>query len=346
VTSKPPIDLLATFARVGREQRISLRDPKFAETFTGVAKERLAEALNNDILLHGQRTQNMFEALVVSLGHYKLLKTEDTGTVHPEGMYTAPDFRVLLHEGAKWLIDVKNVYDADPSRQRFQIRQQDFDRLKRYASAMDCPLKFALYWARWRVWTLIDANDLVLAEGKLTTNMFEAVRVNEMGRLGDRMIGTKPPLKLRLFADKSKPRSVSPEGEVNLTISHAATLSGDTEIADPVERDIAWIFMQFGDWESAGPEALMTGSDPDAIEFVWTPHERANEPEEFEMVGTLSSMFSRYYATQTLEDEGVVQTEARLTPGWFAPLVAHDQRSGMLPLWRFILQANRSKPTA
>ncbi|MGA2290570.1 MAG: hypothetical protein ABSG20_19205, partial [Bradyrhizobium sp.] len=65
---------------------MSLRDPKFAEAFTGIAKERLAEALGNDILLHGQRTENMFEALVVSLGHYKLLKREDIGTVHPEGV--------------------------------------------------------------------------------------------------------------------------------------------------------------------------------------------------------------------------------------------------------------------
>jgi hypothetical protein len=75
VNPKPPIDLLTTFARFGREQRISLRDLKFAESFIHRVNETLTTALDNDALLHGQRTQNMFEALVVSLGHYKLLDT-------------------------------------------------------------------------------------------------------------------------------------------------------------------------------------------------------------------------------------------------------------------------------
>jgi hypothetical protein len=344
VTSRPPIDLLATSARFGREQRISLRDPKFAETFTGIVTERLAEALGNDILLHGQRTENMFKALVVSLGHYKLLKREDIGVVHPEGMYTAPDFRVHLHDGAQWLIEVKNVYDADPGRQRFRIRQQDLDHLNDYAVAMNCPLKFALYWARWRVWTLIDADDLAFIEGKFAIDMFKASPLNEMGRLGDRMIGTKSPLKLRLFADKSKPRFVSADGEASLTVSHAAVFCGEIEITDQVERNIAWILMEFGDWDCGEPQVAMSDNEVRAIEFQWTPRERPNEREGFEMIGTLSSMFSRYYATQTLAEGRVVQTEAELTPDWFAPLVANDQRNGALPLWRFVLQANRSKP--
>ncbi len=267
---------------------MSLRDPKFAETFTGVVTEKLAEALGNDILLHGQRTENMFKALVVSLGYYN----------------------------------------------------------NNYALAMNCPLKFALYWARWRIWTLIDADDLAPMEGKLGIDMLKATSLNELARLGDRMIGTKPPLKLRLFADKSKPRFISADGEACLTVSHAVMFCGDINIIDPVERNIAWIFMEFGDWDCGEPQASMSGSELNAIELRWMPRERANEREDFEMIGTLSSMFSRYYATQTLAEEGVVQTEAELTPDWFAPLVANDQRSGILPLWRFILQVDRSTPEA
>jgi hypothetical protein len=43
----------------------------------------------------------MFEALVVSLGQYKLLAKEDTGRVHPEGRFTAPDFRIVLENGTQ-----------------------------------------------------------------------------------------------------------------------------------------------------------------------------------------------------------------------------------------------------
>lgn len=150
---EPPIDPLSLFARFGREQRVSLRDPKSLELFSGFVKQWVAEALDNDALLHGQRTQNMFEALVISLGHYKLLKVEDTGRVHPEGKFVAPDFRVVLDDGRQWLVEVKNVYDREPSRQRLRLREIDITQRVDYAAAMGCPLKLALYWARWRVWT-------------------------------------------------------------------------------------------------------------------------------------------------------------------------------------------------
>jgi hypothetical protein len=54
-------------------------------------------------------------------------------------------------------------------------------------------------------------------------------------------------------------------------------------------------------------------------------------------------MFSRPYATQTLAEEGVIQTEAELTPDWFAPLVASDHKRHHLPMWRFFIGPNRNR---
>jgi hypothetical protein len=145
----------------------------------------------------------------------------------------------------------------------------------------------------------------------------------------------------KLIVDTSKPRSLSPTGEVALTFARAAAFCGDTEITDPVEHNIAWIFMQFGEWVCS-EQAILSGNEVDAIEMVWTPRERTNEGQNFEMIGTLSSMFSRYYAAHTLEDAGVIQTEAKLIPDWFAPLVASSHKSIALPLWRFIIEPNRT----
>lgn len=100
------IDVLSLFGRFSREQGVSLRDPRAGELFLDSVRTSVEDALQNDALQHGQRTQNMFEALIVSLGEYKLLKTEDTGVVHPKGLYTAPDFRLVLKDGTQWLIDV------------------------------------------------------------------------------------------------------------------------------------------------------------------------------------------------------------------------------------------------
>jgi hypothetical protein len=183
----------------------------------------------------------------------------------------------------------------------------------------------------------------VAAGGKLSIDMFKAVAVNELAQLGDRMLGTRPPLKLRLIVDRSKPHSLAPDGEARFWIGDVAVLCGDKIIHDPIEQRIAWTLMQFGDWECGGPYAVMSGDDDlGAIEFVWTPRERPNKEEDFEMIGTLSSMFSRYYAEQTLSKEGIIQTEADLIPDWFRPLVDAGCKSKVLPLWRFVIQPNRN----
>jgi hypothetical protein len=335
-----PIDLLTSFAQFGRERRISLRDPKAAQDFAAYVAREIGGAVTSDTLLHGQRTQNMFEALVVSLGNYKLLKTEDWGRSHPKGQFKVPDFRIILKDDSQWLVEVKNIYDDQPLRQVKKFERTYVERLQEYAALMQCPLKFALYWARWRIWALIAPEDLALDGGKLSIDMMKAIRVSEMAALGDRTIGTKPSLRLRLLADRKKPRFVTDAGQADMTIAGVEFICADSKITDSVEKEIAWIFMQFGEWESSGPTAIMSGKDVEALEFEWKPRQRANEG--FEMIGTLSSMFARYYASQTLDDTGVIQTEAEFTPGWLVPLISADGPSKGLPLWRFALRPKRN----
>jgi hypothetical protein len=341
MTEKVPIDLFGPFARYGREQKLSLRDPQSVALFVSNVEKALTQATESDTLLHGQRTERMFEALVVSLGHYKLLKAEDTGLIHPEGQYIAPDFRIILKDGSQWLIEVKNIYERDPFRQHFRATDEYLSRLKSYAAAVGCPLKLALYWARWRMWTLVDVSDLSRVDSQWTIEMPAATQVNEFAQLGDRTIGTKPALKLRFIVDQAKPRIIGPDGIVSFTIERPALFSAGTEITDPTEQNIAWIFMNLGDWDCSELIPVISGDMLDAIELEWQPRERTNPHEDFEMIGTLSSMFSRDYATHTLDEVGVVQTEAELRPGWFSPLIEASQKSKALPLWRFVLQPNR-----
>lgn len=113
---------------------------------------------------------------------------------------------------------------------------------------------------------------------------------------------------------------------------------GEDEIIDPIEQEITWMFMLHGQWEEKRPEAELEGDHLKAIEFRWDPLERINQG--FEMVGTLSQMFARYFAEMTVNEGEVVQIHAPLRPGWFAPLVSADYEGKALPLWRFILQPN------
>jgi len=340
---KLPIDLLSLYGRFGREATLSLRDPASQEAFIDAVRKSLGTAVDNDILMHGQRTENMFAALVISLGHYTLLNREDNGTTHPSREFQAPDFRVIPKNADQCLIEVKNFYDREPTRQVFEIKPDYLARLQRYADAVGCPLKLAIYWARWSLWALIDPADLRQQEGILSISMLEAMSVNQMAMLGDRTIGTAPPLKFCLHADKTKPREIKADGEVAFTTSRAAFYSGDTEITDPVEQNIAWILADVGSWACEGPLARIDEGQLEAVELIWTPIERSNPNERFEMIGTLSTMFSRFYAAKTLDEHGVKQIEAEVVPGWLSPLVVSDLKSKALPLWRFILQPHRPK---
>ena len=334
-----PFDLFAEFAKFGAQQKISLRDPNATPAFVAHVKDSVDRALADPALIHGQRVEAMFEAMLVSLGDYALLKSEDVGRIHPEDVFCVPDFRLVLKDGTQWLVEVKNVYLHDPGRQERQLMTRAYrERLETYAAATGGQLKLAVFWARWAIWTLVSPERLVDANGDLTLDRTRAMMANEVGALGDRTIGTRPPLRFRLLADPEKTSAVATDGTVNFTIGGVEMFCGEDEILDPTEQEIAWIFMQHGEWEESGPEAELEGDTLKAIEFRWDPAQRQNDG--FEMVGTLSRMFARYYAEMTVDQHEVIQLRAPLRPGWFAPLVSTDYKSKALPLWRFILQPN------
>ena len=341
-----PFDLFAEFAKFGAQERISLRDPHAASAFINHVKDAVGRALADPSLIHGQRAEAMFEAMLVSLGDYSLLKPEDVGRIYPDDRFCAPDFRVVLGDGTQWLIEVKNVYIDDPAlvqQERRLMTRAYREKLEAYAAATGGELKLAVFWAKWAIWTLVSPEKLVDANGDLTLNMQRAEMANELSKLGDRTIGTRPPLRFRLLADPEKTSPVAPDGTVNITIGGAKVYCGEDEILDPIEQEIAWIFMQYGEWEESGPEAEIEGDALKSIEFRWEPVQRGNEG--FEIVGTLSRIFARYYAEMTVNDREVVQVRAPLRPGWFAPLVSPDYESKTLPLWRFILQPNYANDT-
>lgn len=332
-----PFNLLAELASFGAERRLSLRDPALKEAFGTHVGSSVDHALSDDILLHGQRTEAMFEALLVALGEYRLLKAEDGGRVHSAEGLRVPDFRVVLADGEQWLIEVKNVYEVNPLVQRRLLMKRDYRQaLEAYAQATGAKLKLAVFWARWSMWTLVSPERLVDDGGDLMLDMNEAMIANELGRLGDRTIGTRAPLRLRFTADPERTSEVAGDGQVTITFNGSQLLCGEDVITDPVEKEIAMIFMEHGEWACDGPLAVLDGDRLRAVEFRWDPAEPTDQG--FDFIGSLSRMFARYYAGETMKDRSIVQLRAPLRPGWFAPLIRADHVSDALPLWRFTLQ--------
>ena len=338
-----PFDLLAEFGKFGLERRMSLRDPATISAFIGHVGDRVEGALGDSPLLYGQRTEAMFEAFLVSLGEFELLKGEDSGRLFPDVRYRVPDFRVVLKDGSHWLIEVKNVYEPDPLQQRRRVfSASHLGQLTAYADATGAELKIAVFWARWRIWTLVSPDRLIEEDGGLNLDMLTALRVNELSSLGDRTIGTRPPLRLRLTMDQARTGPVDAVGQVVFSIGDIRVYCGHQELIEPDDQEIAWIFMQYGEWPSDKPEAILDGDRLLAIEYRWEPVEATSQG--FEIVGTLSGMFSAYYAEHTVDSGEVVQIRAPLRPDWFEPLVSLHTASRGLPLWKFIQEPNFEPP--
>ena len=275
----------------------------------------------------------MFESLLVSLGGFELLKAEDSGRLFPTGRYLAPDFRVVLGDGEHWLVEVKNVYKRDPCRQSLRLSAPYLSKLVAYAEATGAKLKVAIFWARWSFWTMVSPERLIGTDGGLDIDMETALVVNELSRLGDRVIGTRPPLRLRLAMDPDRTDPVDAGGNIRATIGGVQFFCGDEELTEPDEKEIAWVFMQYGQWQEDDPEPILEGDRLLAIEYRWEPVKSTGQG--FETVDTLSRMFARYYARHTLDGNTVIQLQAPLRPNWFVSLRKLKGGSQALPLWQF-----------
>lgn len=84
--------------------------------------------------------------------------------------------------------------------------------LQTYADMVGTPLKLAIFWSVWNMWTVISPDCFRRPNGGLRVAMKDALLINESGRLGEVIIMTKPPLRLVLGAATDMPFSLSPEG--------------------------------------------------------------------------------------------------------------------------------------
>ena len=139
------------------------------------------------------------------------------------------------------------------------MKKDYLDSLLLYAETFSIPLKIALYWSRWKLWTLIDSKYFNKGKGDFNISLFDALKRNEMSILGDCMIGTVPPISFRVYADPEKPRSVDANGKIHFTIKKAAIYANEVEIRDELEKKLAWFFWLHGRWDNIDETPMCQG---------------------------------------------------------------------------------------
>jgi hypothetical protein len=144
-----------------------------------------------------------------------------------------------------------------------------------------------------------------------------------MASLGDYSVGTKFPLSMVMSADKLKPRSVRPDGSANFTISKVEVYCAGRLLENDIERRIASHLMFLGKWEYE-TEANVIDNQIESIEHRWTPG--VDHHQGFEIVDSLSGMFSTYYKIATQEEGKIESLQVEVTPRSWGRLIPQDYK--------------------
>ena len=333
-------ETLALFGALSRDEGYSFKDEETSRKFISELETEFFKAKNRATILHGLRTQAMFECLIAALGECAVLKQEDSGEIYAtDTSLKAPDLRLLLDDGQEFFVEVKNYYPSDPMAS-YIFKPRYLNGLRQYAKLFNCDLKIAIYWAKWNVWTLVPEAKIKSDGVSFPISMNEAMRANEMSILGDYMVGTKTPLGIKLFTDRNKPRFVSDDGKVHFTIGKVELHCGDTRIDDSYEKELAFYLMLFGKWPFKGPIYNLEANKPVAIEYRCQPH-KTTPKQGFEIVGDLSGMFSSYYNMITAPDSDVERISPKQAPTSMGIIIPRDYKGKYLPLWRFRIEPNK-----
>jgi hypothetical protein len=233
---------------------------------------------------------------------------------------------------------VKHFHQGGTPTKAFSISRSYLAGLHAYEELVACPVKLAVYWERWNLWTLVPLSTCA-AKGRPSLSLDRAVQANEMVMLGDLHVATRFPLRFRLVADPMRPRRLRDDGEMAFTIGGVELHCGDRRLTGKREQSLAMWFMLYGDWEE---EATVQISDGElvGVDFIRTPQE--DHHQGFEFVGTLSSLFSSMYLSSTSDADRVTRLGVNVVSGSLGSLIPDDYTSGDLPLWR--LQQVQEKP--
>ena len=198
-------------------------------------------------------------------------------------------------------------------------------------------LKFAIYWTCFNLWTLTSSGRFTADDsGHLSLPLPEAMKANEMGSLGDRVVATEWPIGLTFYSDPDKPREVSDDGRVLFTIGRVEHRVAGRVVTRPNEQHILWRLMLYGGWEEETPVEIVDGTLV-SVPFLLLPTEACElVSQPFAMHAPLSSIYSKMFNDVTLGDQGeVTGLRIDIDPGALAALIPDDYKGEVFRVWRF-----------
>lgn len=330
------------FASMAQQNNYKIGDNGSIENFALRVGKSVKENMT-DIMVHGNRTESMFSYMVSSLGEILIIKKEDAGDafVVNENI-NIPDYRIVTKEKYQFLVEVKS-YNSLNFNSQYKMKKKYRDSLLEYGRVMSIDVKIAIYWTKFRTWTLVTFDDFFEEDKNIIISFPQAFSKNNMIILGDKMIGTKPNLVLKLWTDLTLTKKVNEKGTYQIVIKSVELLCNDKVLVDKLEQNIAFYLMQYGDWISEEPRALIEDEQLKCIEHICHPREEKLEDYEkngFVMIGTLSQMATAYYTSLTAPEGQVERIYPESDTVNLGLTIPENYKGKELPLWIFSVLPN------
>lgn len=166
---------------------------------------------------------------------------------------------------------------------------------------------------------------------------------SHLALLGDFHIGVEAPLEMTFLPDSDKPNHFDGKGSVEFTVGSVTFSAGGKLLHDERSKRLALFLMSYGGWHAEYESFI---EDDQLAWSKWTANPpEANTSQDFEVVGSLASMYARLFESETRNDLGPVSLDLPTEPGMLPALIPHDFQGGDLALWRLVLEPSPSTPS-
>lgn len=325
---------LEVFSELSRSRGYKLCVQEDFDAFMTSFGELLKASQNNERLIHGKRVEALFGNLAAGLGGCKFIKSEDAG----EG-FTAdadiqpPDYKLILNDGTHIFVEVKNCNRGPQS--SFLLHKENIDKIERYGELHRIPVYYAIYYRCINQWAMLPKSAFIEHKRKYATNLIHSIANNTMSMLGDLMIGTKPDLVFELIADKNKDVSIDDNNQEKFIIGDAKIYCNGHEVDDCYEKNMAFYFMRFGDWDCGEAEAVLDDNEElYSVRYTFRPIDPENtERNGFNVIGNLSSMITTAFNELTVNERQVTSIDTMLDPRAISITIPDGYKGKNLPLW-------------
>jgi hypothetical protein len=321
------------------QKGLSFSDSTKDNDFLAHLNEIVNKHRSRTTLIHGLRIQALFGYMAASLGKCKLIIEEDSGDFYSKTTdIIRPDFKIVLDTDEQYLIEVKNYHQTNP-KNSFKIKKKYLDSLLTYSDIQNIGLKFAIYWTKWKTWTLIDPKHFALNGNIYHINLTDAYKCNEMNLIGDCLIATVPPLSLKLETATISRK----DNDYILKIQNAYLLANGNKLEDKVENKIASFLLFYGRWNRIEQPAEVENGNVKSFEIQAFPDENTINPGcSFQMIGNLSEMLTNQFNLMTTDSGEVKNISSKKQPTNIKEMIPENYNSDSLKLWRFTIKPHES----